>query len=129
MKTRINHPEISSPSPHVAAGVACDGWLFVSGQGPLDMTTRQPVAGTIEEETRRTLQNIEAILKAGTCSLANVVKCSCYLADLADFRGFDAVYREFFTGPTPPARTTVGSPLLSGIRVEIDVVARITDAT
>jgi 2-iminobutanoate/2-iminopropanoate deaminase len=87
------------------------------------MATRQPVPGSIEEETRRTLQNIEAILVAGGCSLESVVKCTCYLASLDDFAGFDAVYREFFSSPTPPARTTVGSSLLAGIRVEVDVIA------
>lgn len=127
MKTRINHPDVSSPNPHVAAGVVCGGWFFVSGQGPLDMVTRQPVPGSIEEETHRTLQNIEAILVAGGATLEHVVKCSCFLSDLADFRRFDSVYREFFSRAVPPVRTTVGTPLLAGIRVEIDVIARLPE--
>lgn len=89
------------------------------------MTTRQPVLGSIEEETQRTLRNIEAILVAGGASLDDVVKCSCFLADLADFRGFDAVYQNIFSRQVPPVRTTVGAPLLAGIRVEIDVIARL----
>lgn len=103
--------------------MAAGGWLFVSGQGPIDMTTRRVVHGAIEEETRRTLQNIRAILAEAGAGLEDVVKCACHLADLKDFAGFDAVYREFFTGPVPLARTTVGSALLGGIRIEIDVVA------
>lgn len=107
----------------MSAGVVAGGFLFVSGQGPLDLTTRTPVRGSIEEETLMTLQHIEKILRAAGCSRENVVKCTCYLADLADFEGFNTTYRDFFSGDTPPARTTVQAPLLAGIRVEIDAIA------
>ncbi len=123
MKQRINHPETTSPSPHISGAVACGEWVFLSGQGPIDITTKQPVPGTIEEETLRTLENIDALLKAAGCTREDVVKCTCYLADLADFPGFNTTYRDFFSQATPPARTTVGAPLLAGIRIEIDVVA------
>ena len=125
MKTRIYHPEIKNPSSHISSAVACDGWLYVSGQGPLKIATREVVRGTIEEETLLTLQHIETLLKEAGCSRADVVKCVCYLGDLEDFAGFDATYRDFFAGEIPPVRTTVQASLLRGIKIEIDAVARI----
>jgi 2-iminobutanoate/2-iminopropanoate deaminase len=125
MKQRILHPESRTLSPHISSAVACDGWLHLSGQGPLDIATREVVRGTIEEETRLTLRHIDSLLKAAGCSREDVVKCVCYLGDLSDFAGFDAEYREFFSGEVPPARTTVQTPLLRDIKVEIDAVARI----
>lgn len=124
MIKRINHPDTKEPSPHIAAGVLCDGWLFVSGQGPLDMSTKAVVAGTIEEETRLTLKNIDDVLIAAGCSRHDVVKCTCYLANLDDFAGFNQAYGEFFASDVPPARATVQAPLLNGIKVEIDAIAR-----
>jgi len=125
MKKRINHPESSQPSAHVSAAVVVGGWVFVSGQGPLDIASRRVIPGTIEEETGRTIRNIEAILKEAGCSLHDVVKCNCYLGDLGDFAGFNAKYEEMFSSAVPPTRTTVASQLLNGIKVEIDAVARI----
>ena len=65
------------------------------------------------------------ILREAGGDFSDVVKCTCYLSDLADFEGFNRTYQEFFTFEVPPARTTVAAPLLAGIKVEIDAVARI----
>jgi 2-iminobutanoate/2-iminopropanoate deaminase len=124
-KKRINHPSITSPSVHVSAGVLFGDWIHVSGQGPLDMAERRIVPGTIEEETLRTLQNIESILGEAGAARGDVVKCTCYLSDLSFFPGFDQTYREFFQSPLPPARTTVQAGLLGGIKIEIDAIARV----
>ena len=105
-------------------GVLIDGWLYISGQGPLDLVTGKVVAGTIEEETRLTLQNVAMVLQASECALDDVVKCTCHIADIRDFDRFNAVYAEFFQG-IKPARTTVQSVLWSGIKVEIDAIARV----
>jgi len=125
MRKRISHPKSPSLLPHISGAVLCDGLLFISGQGPLDMSTRGVVAGTIEEETRLTIENIEAILREVGGSLENVVKCTCYLGSLSDFGGFDETYRSFFPFAVPPARTTLQAPLLRGIKVEIDAIARL----
>jgi len=127
MKKRIRHPDYPKITPHISGAVLLDnGWVFVSGQGPLDMATGAVCKGSIEEETLLTLKNIEAILRAAGCEPCNVVKCTCYLADLADFSGFNRTYQEFFTQDVPPARTTVQAELLNGILVEIDAVAVFT---
>jgi 2-iminobutanoate/2-iminopropanoate deaminase len=107
-----------------SAGVAVDGWLYISGQGPLDLKTGQVVEGTIEEQTRLTLTHIGKILEAAGCTFDDVVKCTCHLRDINDFDAFNKVYAEFFPG-IRPARTTVQSVLWGTIKVEIDAIARI----
>ena len=124
MKQEVVHPEKKAATGAYSSGVAIDGWLYVSGQGPLDYATGNVVEGSIEKETRLTLQHVGKILKAGGCSFDDVVKCTCHLANIADFDRFNAVYAEFFKG-IKPARTTVQSVLWGGIKVEIDAIARI----
>jgi enamine deaminase RidA (YjgF/YER057c/UK114 family) len=79
------------------------------------------VPATIEEQTRQTLYNVQAVLEAAGASLEHVVKTTVHLADLSYWAAFDAAYREVMSAPLP-ARTTVGSQL-AGILVEIDAVA------
>lgn len=122
-KEEIRHPDKKVSTGAYSAGVLVDGWLYVSGQGPLDLATGKVVRGTIEEETRLTLQHVGRILEAAGFSFADVVKCTCHLADVNDFDRFNQVYRSFFTGVLP-ARTTVQSVLIGGIKVEIDAVAK-----
>ena len=123
-KLEIKHPDrLHSPGAY-SAGVAIDGWLYVSGQGPLDLRTGKVVEGTIEEQTRLTLQHVAKILKTAGGTLEDVVKCTCHLRDIEDFDRFNAVYVEFFKG-IRPARTTVQSTLWGRIKVEIDAIARI----
>lgn len=123
-KVEIKHPDKKASTGAYSAGVYVDGWLYVSGQGPLDLATGEVVAGTIEEQTRLTLAHIGKILDAAGCTFDDVVKCTCHLQDIRDFDRFNAVYAEFFRG-VRPARTTVQSVLWGGIKVEIDAIARV----
>lgn len=124
-KKEIKHPDKEKSTGAYSAAVEMDGWVYVSGQGPVDPKTAQPVRGTIEEETTLTLQHIQRILQASGCSLHDVVKCTVHLADMNDFDRYNAVYRAFFKDVAVlPARTTVQSVLWNGIQVEIDCVAR-----
>jgi 2-iminobutanoate/2-iminopropanoate deaminase len=104
--------------------VLVDGWLYVAGQGPLDLSTGKAISGTIEEETRLTLQNIGKILNVAGCNFEDVVKSTVHLADIKDFDRFNTTYAEFFQG-IRPVRTTVQSVLGLGIKVEIDVVVKV----
>jgi len=122
-KQEVRHPARSFSTGAYSDGVILDGWLFISGQGPLDLATGSVVSGTIEEETRLTLSHIGKILEAAGCTLDDVVKCTCHLADIRDFDGFNRAYGEVFRG-VRPARTTVQSVLGGGIKVEIDAIAR-----
>ena len=111
-------------SQGVAASVGPDHrLLFLSGQIPLDPTTGQLVKGTIEEETRRVMANLQAVLAAGGGGFHHVVKTTIFLTDLADFAKVNEVYGGYFPA-TPPARATVQvAALPRGARVEIDAVA------
>ncbi|SFR98566.1 2-iminobutanoate/2-iminopropanoate deaminase [Granulicella pectinivorans] len=125
--TQVKNPNKNANTGAYSDGIIVDGWLYVSGQGPLDMSTGQAVPGTIEEEVRLTLKNLGDVLKAGGCDYSDVVKCTVHLIHIEDFARFNAVYQEFFTGILP-TRTTVESMLGLGIKVEIDCIARIPDA-
>ena len=123
-KREIRHPDRPNAASPYSAGVVMDGWLYVSGQGPLDLKSGKVVEGTIEEQTRLTLNHIGKILAAAGCSFGDVVKCNCYLRDIGEFDRFNSVYTEFFVG-IRPARTTIQATLWGGIRVEIDAVAKL----
>lgn len=125
-KQEIKHPDRpdTSKAPYSSA-VLCDGWLYVSGQGPIDLKTMQIVGNGIEEQTRVTLENIRQLLEAGGASFADVVKCNCWLDTIDDFDAFTKTYLEYFQGTIKPARSTVQSKLWGGILVEIDCVARV----
>ena len=98
--------------------------LFASGQIPLDPRTGAIVPGEIEDETRQVLRNLRAVLEAGGSSLAQVVKATVYVTDLALFARINAVYAESFDADPPPARATVQVAALPlGARVEIDAIA------
>ena len=101
------------------------GFLFTAGQVGFDPTTGELVDGGIAEQTRQVLQNIRAILEAGGSGLAQVVKTTVFLVDMADFAAMNEVYAEVF-GAHRPARSTVAvAALPRGARVEIEAVAAI----
>jgi len=103
--------------------VRAGGFLFCSGQIPLDPTTGQLVVGGIAQQTERVMQNLEAVLLAAGVSFDQVVKSTIYLTDLADFAVVNEVYGRSFTAE-PPARATVEvKGLPRGAAVEIEVVA------
>lgn len=116
----IESAEAAPATGSYSAALVWRDLVFVSGQGPID-PGGAIVPGTIESETELTLRNIRALLVAAGSDLDRVLKCTCYLADIADFDRFDAIYRRCFGGHLP-ARTTVGASL-AGIKIEIDVVA------
>ena len=101
------------------------GFLFTAGQVGFDPATGELVDGGIGEQTRQVLQNIRAILEAGGSGLAQVVKTTVFLVDMADFAAMNEVYAEAF-GTHRPARSTVAvAALPRGARVEIEAVAAI----
>jgi 2-iminobutanoate/2-iminopropanoate deaminase len=99
-----------------------NGFVFVSGQGPIDPVSGEPKLGAIEDETRLTLENLERCLRAAGSGLEHVVRCTVFLKNLDDFRAMNQVYAEFFPHH-PPTRSTVGVDLLVGTSVEIDCIA------
>lgn len=120
--TEVKHSAPTADTGAYSAGVLVNGWLFVSGQGPLDLGTGRVISGTIEEETALTLSHVRDVVEAAGGSLRNIVKCTVHLGDINDFDRFDAAYAAFFEG-VRPARTTVQSVLSDGIKIEIDAIA------
>ena len=118
MKQRV---EGSRPSGAYSPGIIGEGrHLYVSGQGPV--RDSETVLSTIEEETRITLGNVGKVLEAAGASYADVVRCGVFITDPDHFGPMNEVYKEFFGEPLP-ARTTVVTGLVGGIKVEIDCVA------
>ena len=104
--------------------------LFCSGQVALDAETGEFHAGTAPEEARRCLDNLGAVLAAGGSSFDQVVRCTVFLIDMADFAAVNEVYAEYFKGDTPPSRACVAvHQLPKGARVEIDAIALTGDTT
>ena len=103
--------------------IKAGGFVFASGQIPIEPQTGQFVAGGIAEQTRQVLQNLGAVLEAAGSSLDLVVKTTVFLADMKEFSGMNEVYATFFSSP-PPARATVAAAgLPRDARVEIEAVA------
>lgn len=123
-KIEIKHPDKSVSTGAYSAGVLKNGMLFISGQGPLDLSTGEVIHGTIEEETLLTLSHIKKIIEAVGGTINDIMKCTVHLESIKDFDRFNTAYASFFTG-VKPARTTVQSVLTDGIKIEIDAIAMI----
>ena len=109
--------------------VLAGGWLYCSGQIPLDPQTGAMVGdGDVARETRQVLKNLNAVLEAAGASAQHVVRTTVFLADLGDFQTVNGIYAEMFGAGTSPARACVQvAALPKGARVEIDCVAWLGD--
>jgi 2-iminobutanoate/2-iminopropanoate deaminase len=104
-------------------GVMAGGFMFVSGQIPLDPQTNELVDGGIEAQTEQVLKNLMAVLKEAKMGAEHVVKTTVFLSDLGDFAKMNEVYARYL-GKEPPARSTVqAAGLPRGVKVEIDLIA------
>lgn len=123
MIERISPPGVPVPRGPYSPAVRAGDFIFVAGQGPVDPATDEFSLGSIEHETRVVLTNVKTILEGCGATMADVVKCSVFLADGQDFAAMNAVYGEFF-GNDKPARTTVEAQFAKPpMKVEIDCVA------
>ncbi len=105
--------------------VQAGGWLYCSGQIPLDPASGEMVGnGDVEAETRQVLCNLQAVLSAAGTDASKVVRTTVYLVDLADFQAVNAIYAEMFGEGISPARACVQvAALPKGSKVEIDCIA------
>ena len=125
MKDRVQTDKAPKAIGPYSQAVKANGFVFASGQVPLDPATGEIVQGDIAIQTERVLNNLKAVLEAAGSSLDRVVKTTVFLADLADFGEMNKAYGRFF-GEIPPARSTVEvSRLPRDARIEIDVIALI----
>jgi 2-iminobutanoate/2-iminopropanoate deaminase len=112
------------PIASYSQGIVDGDFVFVAGQGPVDPVSRKYVPGTIQEETKRTLENLKAIVEAAGSSLDKVVKVNVYLRDIRDFAGMNEIYITYFNKDAPVRTTIQAAALPLGIGVEIDCIAR-----
>jgi 2-iminobutanoate/2-iminopropanoate deaminase len=103
--------------------VKAGGFVFVSGQIPIDPATGQMLQGDIAAQTHRVIANLREILAAAGSSLDNVVRSTVFLADMGDFAAMNEVYGTYFTAPAPARSTIQAGRLPKDARVEIDVIA------
>ena len=98
--------------------------IFVAGQGCTNPLTGKLELGDVRSETKRTFENVRAILEAAGSSLDDVLKCNVYLRDIDDFAGMNEVYETFFAAPFPARTTIQAGALPGGIAVEIECIAK-----
>lgn len=119
---------VSTPDAPKAIGpysqaIVANGFVFCSGQIPLDPATMTLVEGDVTAQTLRVMENLRAVLAAAGCGMDRVVRCTIFLKDMGDFAAVNEAYGRFFPG-VPPARATVEvARLPRDARVEIDAVA------
>jgi 2-iminobutanoate/2-iminopropanoate deaminase len=119
----IRTDKAGAPVGPYSQGIKAGGFVFVAGEKGIDPATGKIVPGGIEAETRRTLENVKAILAAAGSSLDLAVQTFVFMTDLGDFSRMNTVYAEYFT-KNPPGRTTVEvAKLPAGAHVEITVTA------
>ena len=125
MREKVSTSAAPAPIGPYSQAVLANGFIFASGQIPLDPATQRIVPGGIAEQTEQALQNVVNILQAAGTNIANIVRCVVYLQDMSDFAAMNQAYARFF-GVDPPARTTIAvSGLPQGALIEIELTAAI----
>lgn len=105
-------------------GIVCNGFLFASGQIAINPASGEVESSTIEGQTEQVMKNIGGLLEAAGTSYENVVKTTCFLADMGDFGTFNEIYAKYFT--SKPARSCVAAKALpKGVLVEVEVIAAV----
>lgn len=103
--------------------IAVNGFVFASGQIPLDPATGNVVEGGIKEQTKQALTNASAIMAEAGLSMANVIKTTVFMADMADFTAMNEVYSTFFSEPYPARSAVAVKALPKGVLVEVECIA------
>jgi 2-iminobutanoate/2-iminopropanoate deaminase len=125
MKRRIETDSAPSPLGPYSQAIESDGWIWCAGQLGVDPSTGEMVEGGIAAQAERALRNLEAVLDAAGASMADVVKTTNFLIDIADGPAYNEVYVRFFPDPLPARSTFAVAALPRGARIEIEAVARV----
>lgn len=120
-------PIVTSAAPAAigpySQAIEVNGFVYASGQLPIDPATGAFPAGGVQEQTRQSLLNVKAILEEAGLTLANVVKTTVYLADMGDFAAMNEIYSQFFSQPFPARSAVAVKALPKGALVEVEVIA------
>jgi len=123
VKVRVQTESAPAAIGPYSQAIRANGFVYVSGQIPIDPQTGEFVAGGVREQTEQVLKNLSAVLNAAGSGLEHVVKTTVFLADMKEFAAMNEVYAKFFA-IEPPARATVAAAgLPRDARVEIEAVA------
>jgi 2-iminobutanoate/2-iminopropanoate deaminase len=117
-----NAPKAMGP---YSQAIVANGFVFCAGQTGVDPTSGELVEGGVEGQTERVLNNLSAVLAAAGLTFADVVKTTCFLADINDFAAFNAVYGRHFPEPFPARSTFAVKALPKGASVEIEAIAAV----
>lgn len=124
-KTAVSTGDAPQTDNPYSQGVLVDGFLFISGFGPVDPETEAEVEGDIQTQTDRVMENLAAVLAEAGGALEDVVKTTVYVDELDDYDDVNEAYAEYF-GAIPPARVCVEAARLpDDVRVEIDAIAKV----
>ncbi|MEM4810044.1 MAG: RidA family protein [Desulfurococcaceae archaeon] len=127
MKKVIYTDKAPKPIGPYSQAICIDGWLFISGQIPIDPLTGSVIKGDFRAQVERVLENLKAIIEAAGGSLRDVIKVTVFLKDIAKFNEFNEVYSRYFS-ENPPARSAVEvNKLPRDVDVEIEAIARLSD--
>jgi 2-iminobutanoate/2-iminopropanoate deaminase len=124
LRNAILTEQAPKPMGPYSQAILEEDFIFVAGQGPINPLTGTREPGDVRSETKRTFENLRAILQAAGSSLDHVVKCNVYLRDINDFAAMNEVYATFFTAPFPARTTIQAGALPGGIAVEIECIAK-----
>ncbi len=119
----LNSPRAAELDRPFSEAVRAGDFLFLSGQIGEIPETAKLAEGGIQAESRQTLTNIKRVLESNGASLGDIVKCTVFLADIAEWPAFNTVYREFFRKPFPARSALAASGLAMGARVELECIA------
>lgn len=123
MKKVINSPKAPKAIGPYSQAIEVNGFLYISGQLPVDVNTGKIVEGGIQAQTEQSLKNIGYILEEAGMNYSNVVKTTCLLNDIANFAAMNEVYAKYFTSECPARAAFAVKDLPMGAMVEIEVVA------
>ena len=115
-----NAPQAVGP---YSQAIEANGFVFASGQLPIDPTTNAFAEGGVKEQTRQSLTNAQQVLKAAGLNLSHVIKTTVYLSDMADFAAMNEVYAEFFNKPYPARSAVAVKTLPKNALVEVECIA------
>jgi 2-iminobutanoate/2-iminopropanoate deaminase len=124
VKDRIQTSSAPKALGPYSQAIVTDEFLFCSGQAAIDPETNEFTGGDVGAQTERTLMNLSAVLEAAGLDLNDVVKTTCFLRDMDDFKAFNKVYARFFSEPYPARSTIQAARLPLDIDVEVEAIAK-----